>query len=317
MLLSEKQIRSFVPGPIKKSGSHLIMTCWNCSNSNHYYFNLLNNLSDCKKCQIETNLFGFLSGWGRLDLLEGSQVNFKEDIKSLRNTTQEEQLDLNLPDCRLPVGFKKLDFNSNHELVKYLKGRKYTKDDFLTYEPGYTELLERFENYVIIPVSRDFSVKGLVCRNTVDNEQPRYQNSKGTQFGKLLDGFDSITSNTHTAIISEGHFDKVSINTELGLNSQDEWKALCSFGKKISVHQEALLRTTNIKDVFLIYDADAVSAIKNYGISLNKYFNVQGCFINNKKDPGKMNATEIMKTLQAAEPIESFFFNKVQSNRLK
>lgn len=316
MIPSEKQIRSFVPEPVKKTGSHLIITCWNCQDQNHYYFNLLNGLSDCKKCQVSCNTFTFLRGWGRLDLLEGSQVRFEEILKPI-GRIEEEEINLDLPDCRLPVGFKKLDFKSSHELTKYLKSRKYTKEDFMLYEAGYTELLEKYENYIIIPIARDFSMKGLVCRNTKDNEYPRYQNSKGTQFGKLLDGFDSITSNTHTVIISEGHFDKISINTELGLNSQDEWKALSSFGKKLSVHQESLLKSTNIKDIYLMYDADAVAAVKTYGISLKKHFNVYGCFINNKKDPGKMNATEIMKTLKSAEPIESFFFNKIQENRLK
>jgi hypothetical protein len=318
MIPSEAAIRAFLPLPVKKSGSHLICTCWNCKDQNHYYFNLVNGLSDCKKCGKTANLYQFLQGWGRLDLLEGNTINYREDIKLLGNTIEEELLEQHLRDFRLPVGFRKLDWNSKNKYVEYLKSRKYTEEDFQFYQPGSTQLIERYEDYVLIPIGFDYSTKGLLARYIgKDETKLRYQNSKGTKFGNLLDGYDQINSNTHTLIITEGHFDKVSVTTELELNTSEDWKAISTFGKKISDNQISLLQKTNVKNLFLMYDQDAVSEIKQYGTKLNKYFKVSGCFNTGSKDPGNMNKKEILQSLDSAKSISRYIYTMVQGNCLK
>jgi hypothetical protein len=318
MIPSEAAIRAFLPPPVKKSGNHLICTCWSCSKENHYYFNLVNGFSDCKKCGTTANLYQFLQGWGQLSLLEGNTIHYDEAIKKLGTTTEEEPIDQPLPDFRLPIGFKKLSWNTKNIYTEYLKSRKYTEADYQFYQPGMSNLIERYEDYVLIPITLDYSTKGILARYIgKDETKLRYQNSKRTKFGHLLDGYDQISSNIDTLIITEGHFDKISVTTELELNKSEEWKAVSTFGKKISSQQITLLQKTNVKTLYLMYDSDAVIDIKKYGSKLNQYFNVLGCFSTVAKDPGNMNKGEILDTLNSAQPISSYIYGRVQGGHLK
>ena len=319
MIPSEAVIRSFLPNPVRKSGNHLICTCWSCQKQDHYYYNINTGLSDCKKCQVATNIFGFLKGWGQIHLLEGNVIQYDEQIKKLERPIESESLDLTIPDFKLPTGFIKLDWGSKNIYTEYLKSRKYTRSDFEFYSPGITSLIDRYEDYVIIPITRDYQVKGFVGRYIgKDETKLRYENSRRTKFTKLLDGYDQINNKTHSVIIVEGHFDKISVNYELELEETEEWKTIGTFGKKISAYQLALLKQTNVQDLYFLYDfKDAVVDIKKFGVEANRQFRVFGCYVDTTKDPGDMNRIEILQALNSAKPISQYIYTTVQTGRLK
>jgi hypothetical protein len=318
MIPSEAQIRAILTGPVKKTGSHLICTCWECNKELKYYYNINNGFSDCKSCSKGHNLYQFLQGWGALDLLQGEQVNVSSDLKRLDALQTGLVETLEIPDCKLPPGFKKITWEQENKFTVYLRERKYTLEDFLLYQPGYTDLVEKLEGYVVVPIYRNWVVKGYIARNVLDDDRLRYQNKKGVKFSKLLDGIDDCTTNTETAIITEGHFDKVSVTTELKLHEQESFKALASFGKKLTISQMELLQQTNVKNLYFLYDMkDAINQIKQFGSALKRKFNVYGCYAATNLDAGQMQAKQLLTLLQQATPIENYTRNYVQLNALK
>src|SRR5579872_4699776 len=278
MLPTEQQIRSILRGPVKKSGTHLICNCWNCGKEGKYYYNLKNGLSDCKKCSLGFNLFQFLQGWDALWLIEGNQININNDVALIKPLIDAEVAAIKtLPDSRLPAGFKRLQYGEQNLYAKYLRDRKYTETDFQIYGPGYTNLLNKYDGYVIIPMYDGWHVKGFLARNVCSDEEARYKNQKGVEFGHLLDGIDECTNATTTAILVEGHFDKIGITNELGLHHQDAIKVLQSFGKKLSDVQIEKILHTNINTLFVWYDmSDAIDQIKQFGNLLKRKIEVFG-----------------------------------------
>lgn len=297
----------------------IISDCPFCNKKGHFYINKITFLFDCKKCNETGNLYKLLQHLGQLHLLEGNVIHYDEQIKLLGKPIEEVSLDLDIPDFKLPVGFKKLEWNLKNPYAEYLKSRKYTKGDFEFYQPGTTSLVERYDGYVIIPVTRDYQIKGFIARYVGEDEnKSRYENSKRTKFSKILDGYDQLSNNTHSVIIVEGHFDKVSVNYELELETTEEWKCVSTFGKKISVHQLVLLKKTNVQDLYFLYDfKDAINDIKKFGLKAGKQFNVYGCYLNIDKDPGDMDRNEILQALNSAQLINAYIYSVVQGNKLK
>lgn len=318
MIPSEAQIRAILSGPVKKTGHHLICNCWNCGREGKYYYNIENGFSDCKYESKGWNLYQFLQGWGALHLIEGNQVDVSALIHlATLGSTEVETMPI-LPDSGLPAGFKLLQWGDGSVYTAYLKSRKYTKQDFQLYQPGYTELIERYNGFVIIPVYKNWAVKGYIARNIDPESENRWQNKKNVKFNCLLDGYDELTVNTKVVIITEGHFDKVSVTTELGLHTNEEFKALASFGKKLSTWQIQMLLQTNVATVYFLYDmADAIRQIKQFGSILKGKLDVYGCYSHTLKDAGTMNQQELLRMLYNAQPIENYTLDVLQFNILK
>lgn len=320
MIPSEQELRKLLEenGLVKKSGIHLIGTCPSCGSELKFYINIRTGLNDCKKGCKPSNIYGFLKHFDALHLLQGEVINVKADLEN-KLFKQEQVRSYNvLADSPMPPGYTKLAYDDENVYAEYLRKRKYTQEDFLLYQPGYTDLIARFENYVLIPVYQNWSIKGYLARSILPDVELRYQNKIGVQFAQLLDGIDECTANTETAIILEGHFDKVSVTTELGLHQQETFKAVCTYGKKLTEAQMQLFAATNIKNLIFLYDmGDAITQIKTYGNKLKRQFNVLSCFKRTNKDAGKMQASEILQLLTNAHPIENFTYNYVQFNVLK
>lgn len=313
------QIRPFLKNARNSTSNQLLSDCPFCLKQGHFYLNRTTFLWICHKCGEAGNLFALLRQVDGLHLLQGHQVDFSR-LKDLdEQMFTEEELEIDIADSSLPPGFTKVRWaDDGNPFVDYLKGRKYTKQDFQLYQPGYTELIDKYAGYILIPMYRDWSVKGFLARNICDDDRPRYQNKKGVKFTKLLDGLDLITANTHTVIMVEGHFDKISVSNELDLEATEQFRVLNTFGKKVSSYQFELLSKTNVRDIYLFFDSrDAVAEIKKSGYLLAKQFKVLGCFDSTKKDGGEMTGPEIIQVLQGAEPIQQYMYNYVQTNKLK
>jgi len=318
MFLPKDVIKSLLYNPIE-SGSHFIAKCPNpnCQKDKHFYFNFNNLFSDCKKCGASYNIFSFLKEIGRPDLIQGRQVNIKK-IELPTLATPEEKNWENPEDHKMPIGFKKCSLGKEKNIfTKYLINRKFTEIDFNLYNPGYTNKILKYSDYVIVPIENDFSVKGFVGRYIGGKEgKLRYLNSK-SDFAKLIFGYDEIKDRTKTLIITEGIFDKISVTSSLDLHFQEEIKCVCTFGKKISEFQKYMLKKTNIENIIMMYDSrDAVNDMKKIGFKLKNDFDVYVAYTG-INDPGDSTKEQIVEIVNNIEIIDKFYRNKVQIPKLK
>lgn len=278
--LPDEQVYDILSNTQKGPRNHLICDCPLCGKQRHFYFNVVTQKWDCKKCGRSGGIIQLLSSLGKLNLIR----RFVDVTKTLQTklsivTQDVEEVEESqvLPRVRFPVGFQYLHQN------EYLESRGFSKDDFLKYPVGQTKLVEKFKDYVIFPVFEDKEPKGFVSRKTWSKWEfsrhesefgwapPRYANSK-TNFQLLLYGLDEIMFYVDTVILVEGIFTKIACDRRLDIQEGDPFRCLATFGKKISKHQITKLLLRGIRNVILIFDSDAVSEAYKYGRQLQGLF---------------------------------------------
>lgn len=317
---------SILKNPKKGIKNQIIADCPKCGREKHFYINAGYNAkgranpAHCKRCNWQTNIVGLLVFLNKLELLGGRQVDLKKPLPKLSSLNREvEEIDIDIKTIKLPIGFKKVKFNDNNRYTEYLKSRKFTELDFEIYQPGYT-WKKKYNDYVIIPVTRDWDIKGFVGRYIgVNKDAPRYLNSEH-DFSKLLFGYDELEpGQTTTAILVEGGFDKVSVTTELDLHNNEGIKCLCSFGKKLSDEQLLLLQKAGIENLFLMFDArDAIKEIKSTGFKIKRQFNnILCCDTGSKLDPGSSNKEMLLEILAKSKSVDRFQLDKLSTQKLK
>jgi DNA primase len=309
----------------KATKNNVSSNCPFCGKADHFFINLVTQAWDCKKCGREGNIYMLLKEWNKMHLLEGAVVDHEKRLTTISELIAKEleEDEIILPDRKMPIGFKQLQYGDDHPFTKYLIDRKFTKKDFEIYRPGYTNLKSEYEDYVLLPIEMDFAVKGFIGRYTKkiakdDKDTLRYKNSKNTIFASLLYGYDEIEYETETLILVEGVFDQKSVTTELDLHSQKEFKSCCTFGKKISDDQIKLIKKTNVKNIFLMYDSsDAINQMKTKSYHIESAgFKVLVCYLY-PNDPGDSNATELFNSLNNAKPPKEFWLDKLNKRQLK
>jgi DNA primase len=320
-MISEQQLKDLLNKPKNASRKHFVATCIfdECQKENHFFINKETGLWDCKKCGKDGNIFTFLAKVGALHLLQGNIIDDRERLTKFdfqQSIDQQSYEDFAIENKKLPIGSK--DFKKDSSEYKYLLSRKFNEIDFELYQPKSTKIKKVFKDYVILPLIQDFEIKGYVGRYIgKDDNQPRYRNSKDTEFSKLLGGFDEINNKTNTLILVEGYFDKISVTSELELHYVDELKCCCTFGKKISDYQIWLiLNKTNIKNIILMFDArDAVNDMKKFAFELLKYFNTQIADTGYDNDPGTLSKKEFGEILHNLQTPNQFWLNKIQKKK--
>jgi uridine kinase len=142
---------------------------------------------------------------------------------------------------------------------------------------------------------------------------PRYINSPGTDFDKILGGYDNITNNTHTLVIVEGLFDYINLSNLLKTNLYEEMKVIFTFGNKISDNQINLLRKKkSIKNIILMYDYNTIKQSKRYSLLLSKYYDVDICEIKDPDvDPGNMSESYLSDLLINKKNFLYFYTSKI------
>lgn len=297
-----------------RSGQYIVDVCPFCGKSKHFYINKRTQLFDCKKCGVTGSIYKLLKHLDKTYLIGDKSVEFTEQIKSIRNSLQEEliteQTINELPKRNMPPGFRICVAN------KYLTSRGITRNDCKRYKIGETKVVFKYRNYILFPIYDNGEVRGFVGRygnKIVPKDRLRYNNSLDTDFASLLYGYDEIIlGETETVIIVEGIFDMINVSKHLELDNCKEVKCVCTFGKKISDIQIKKLVAKNVTNIILSWDFDALKEIKNYGIELEKYFNVCVCVCEEKKDFGDCNKNEIMKLFsESVIPIEKFCVDKI------
>lgn len=216
---------------------------------------------------------------------------------------------LEAKDKRVPLGFRRI---YSHP---YLESRGLTYLDFCNNVIGITNLESKYKDFVIflIDPTTDLKLcKGFVARNTNKFSDKRYRNSSNADFDRLLYGFSNIDNTTNTLILVEGIFDKISVDHFLQENNDDTIKCCATFGKKITELQLQKLISTNVSNIILIYDQDAIEQLKTYGLRLRQYFKV---YVNNtnEKDLGDSSYTDIVDIMNNLVPPDKYYMNKLSS----
>lgn len=326
----------------KKSGHRgwYLGTCPFCGKKEHCGFIFGKKVSSfsCKKCGEQGVIIKALKHLNRLDLLARNySVDIEKGIKSfIVEEMAESELNLELPLKPKPLGFKRLKTST------YLEGRGFNKKHFEIYKIGTSALDPRLgkDYFVFLLENDEEQCVGWLARSVltkkeidainkkrkqkgIDYKYLRWINSTDTDFVKFLFGAQEINDNTKLVILVEGVTSKANVDTELDLLSNDEIKCCATFGKKVSREQIKILQELGVSNIILLYDPDAVKENKQYGLELEKYFNVNIGYIDkvnedgSSKDPGDMDENEILEVLEKAEPPEIFFRNKINYNKLK
>lgn len=295
--VSDSDLREIIHVKQETRSGQYICDCIFCGKEGHMYINKRTQMFDCKKCGTFGNIYKLLRFLNKTYLLNGATIENTDTIVSVRSmlASESESSEVSvteLPEIKMPVGWRILR-NSN----PYLLRRGITPELCERYKFGSTNMLRKYENYILIPIYDCGKIRGYIGRygsKQVPDGKLRYNNSIGTQFAQLLFGYDDITENTATVILVEGIFDKIAVDKVLKLWDSEEVKCVCTFGKKISVEQIEKLKIKGVSRVILLYDFDAIKDIKRYGIELENHFVTSITYTSSKKDIDECTAEEAL-----------------------
>ena len=270
--IDDNDLRGLLLNSKLNTRGQYICDCPFCGKSKHFYISRDTQKWDCKKCGEAGGIYKLLNFLNKTYLLEGATVEKRDYLKGVNELSEGEEIVLeDLPIVKMPVGWKVFDKSDYLE-----KERKLSKQQMKRYNLGHTDILFKYKDYVLFPIYDNLKIRGFVGRyakKKVPKDFLRYNNSAGTDFSKLLDGFDDIIKGvTTTVILVEGRFDKMAVDRVLELEDCDEVKCCSTFGKKISPYQIEKLKSKGIQNIILLYDFDALKEIKKYGVELEKFF---------------------------------------------
>lgn len=305
--ISDEDLRECLVNPHLTRSGQYVCDCIFCGKEQHMYVNKKTQMFDCKKCGEYGSVYKILRHLNKLYLLDGSTIENRERIESIRGRREEMNDNVvelsDLPVKKMPVGWR-ISENS----TKYLLSRGITSEDCKRYNIGASDMLSKYVNYVLIPIYDDKKIRGFIGRygaKKVPENKLRYNNSRDTEFSELLFGYDEIVSGTDTVILVEGIFDKIAVDKTLRLWDGKEIKCVCTFGKKISDKQIAKLMLKGITNVILLYDFDAIREIKKYGLELEKHF-VTSITFTTKKDIDECTREEALEVFTHLQSPDKF-----------
>lgn len=241
----------------------------------------------CFFCNYAVGIVNYLKLTGREKYIEyDEQFSTKIKLRALIPEWGEEE---ELPEVKLPRGYERIGYDP------YLKNRNFKAIQYEQFEVGITNhfIEKRLHNYLIFVMIQRGRRVGWIARSKytyqwhADNlatykagKGPltlRYMNSTGTDFGKILGGFDTIPPDTKEVIIVEGLFDAANVSSLLRTHLSDEVKVVFTFGNKVSDDQQKLLRSTNVKRTIIMYDYGTQDQAKKYAAELSRYFESYAC----------------------------------------
>lgn len=259
---------------------------------------------NCYKCGSHGSTIDLLDQIDRLDLLKWGK-SIEDTLVLFPEIDSDESENLQVPDILLPFGFTRC---ASHP---YLDSRGFEDWQYHYYNIGFTTMVSNLKDYVIFMVEENGIPKGFLGRVTWTREylkeynewakannqmiKPKYNNSV-SEFGKLLMGIDEVSSDTKTVILVEGVTDKSNVDKLLRLDQQPTMKCLCSFGKKVSIHQMLKMKMRGVEEVILMYDPDAVASMKEYGMKLSYFFDTKVAVLS-EGDPGDLQHSELLRIL--------------------
>lgn len=331
MIRPEKIISEFSLKPFGAKGwlKNDKTLCPSCGRGGKFGFKVNDNGGGvhCFICDYSANIYKYLTLVGRRDLISSDreysvESPFRLNFSQFSSEKEKEEI---LPEVEMPFGCKRIYKD------EYLDSRGFTKNDYDLFEPCVTDsVVERkLNNYLIFKMKQEGRLVAWLARSKHNYKwhednlrkhkeeggilQLRYRNSDGTDFNKVLGGYDEINDKTDTVILVEGMFDRVGVNKKLRLDNQDGVKCCFTFGNKVSDSQISLLRNRkNLKNIVLLYDYGTVKQSKAYGMKLSKYFSTFVCLIEDSKvDPGDMPVSYLLKVLENKKSAINFYVSQL------
>lgn len=289
----------------------------------------------CVKCGHSCRLEKYLWLIKKSEYITKFREVKPENILKKKELIKSENRDIDLsplPQVMLPLLFKRIKFST------YLKKRGATLEIYKHWIIGKTDFENSLKNYIIFVIPENNIQVGWVARcehskdyideynKTHDKKILRWQNSKNSDFGKIVFGLDEITENTKELIVVEGITSKLRVDCELKLYLKEEVKCVCTFGKKTTDTQIQKIKNKgiNVNKLILFYDSDAVNESKKtiykYQVLFNEVLVAFCTFKNEKgeyKDAGDLNKDELNIVLNKLQTPFEFFNTKLPKKSLK
>lgn len=279
----------------------------------------------CFRCGVKKGLKEYLKIINREDLIQIEYTNsLKTTLTELIPEVEDYQEEVGLKPITLPKRLKPLINDS------YLDERGFTDYHYKEFEPCHTQspLESKLKDYIIFKMKLEGETVAWLARSRKSKDwhkknlsqykkgkaslRLRYENSTGTDFTKLLGGYDELSKKTDTVIIVEGLFDKINIDNLLHLYEIEEVKCVFTFGNSVSKEQIRLIKNKNVKNVVLMYDDMTVEQSKTAGMMLHKHFQTKIAHLTKPGvDPGDMDIDYLEEILDRLEDPINFFVNKI------
>ncbi len=261
------------------------LNCPFCGNdpSFHLGVNLSSGIYHCWICGAKGHIEKLIQhrlGMSRekiKKLVEEYDINFHEEESLKRNSEQ----------IVFPKGLE----DSIPQLHKsYLKRRGFDPDIMIKkYRiKAYYHLGGKWSYRLVIPIFMDGEIVSFIARDVTDKQTPKYKNLSNEQsvinVKNCLYGIDSIKKGGN-AILVEGVF--------------DQWRVgdgSCAFlGVEYTNQQLFLLYEKELKEVYVMFDADAIKKAHKLGHILSTFVPKVEVIELDKGDPSDMTDEEINK----------------------
>ena len=308
--IADTDLRNLIKVEKVTTSGQYISTCPFCGKPDHFYINVKTQQWDCKKCGESGGIYKLLRHLGATYLIGNKSIEKTDVIKSIRTEENEQEQAANdqeidsLPVKKLPAGWKLVFGN------KYLDSRRIKRSDVKRYQIGMTTISERYQNYIILPIYDNGKIRGFIGRYAgkhVPEDKLRYNNSRHTDFAKLLFGYDDIVEGeTDTVILTEGIFDKIAVDKHFRLFDDDTVRCCATFGKKVSDDQIKKLMLKKVRRVILLHDYDALKEIRHNGLKLDNFFDTKIAVCTTKKDIDECTRDEAIEVFQNLKSPKEF-----------
>lgn len=304
------------------------MECPYCGKSKKWgvLLNVHGGVFHCWKCGSKKPIKAFLEAIGRKDLIRMEYQNsVGTKLTPLKEEAEVEEETEELPEARLPLRLERLKDDP------YLEERGFRSYHYARFEPSETKsILEKdLKNYIIFKMKMDDRVVGWLGRSRYSKEwhqrdleraketgsKPhlRYENSSGTNFTRILGGYDELTPTVKEVIIVEGLFDKVGIDNLLRLWDCNDLKCVFTFGKSISKEQISYLEKKGVERAILMYDDATVEESKSAGMMLASRFKTKIAYLYKPGvDPGDMDMDYLDDVLSNLYDPINFYVSKIK-----
>jgi 5S rRNA maturation endonuclease (ribonuclease M5) len=282
----------------------------------------------CFFCDHSNSIQNYLKSIDRRDLMTyEASISINSELTPLIPEPEEEEDEEEIKEVKLPYKLQPLVNDP------YLDDRGFLPEHYKNFEPSHTNsFLEKdLHDYIIFKIKQKGILASWLARSrksyewhsenlkrAKNNEERlvlRYRNSDGTEFDKILGGYDEITENTHTIILVEGLFDKVGVDKKLDIFENEKIRCLFTFGNKLSFNQINLLKEKkSVKFVILLYDYGTIKQSKSISLELNKYFKTMVGVIKDKNvDPGDMSFEYLHEILTSLQNPMEFYMNNLNT----
>ena len=280
---------------------------------NHLYFNVFKGVGFCHRCSTPVTIKELVCLLTGVSLEEATATvegvgeerlcllsSRLEHLMSPKRPSTEDHLSVDLP-----LGFRPFS-KKDASCFPYLKKRGIPNAVALAHKMGSCKQ-GRWNDRLIIPIYQNHKLQGFVGRSIYDpprhlsktgkkvwaraHSYVKVLNVKGFNSSKLLFNYDNVKEEM---IITEGIFDALRCGSS----------GVALFGKRMSPHQETLIKRKNPLKIYIMLDSDAYVEGEEIAERLSSVgLNVFLAKVGHGKDPGSLMEDQIDLCLKKAKKI--------------